>query len=86
MSKNRSSMITSLKNSIGELTELVKGVFETLSVQNEAFLQTADVAGLLNMSERSVQRYAQRGIIKCKTIGGTNFYLKSDVFAILKSR
>ncbi|WP_175470501.1 helix-turn-helix domain-containing protein [Pedobacter hartonius] len=73
-------------NLVIDLSHLVKGHFELTSEQNDAFLNTADVADILNLSVRTIQRYAHSGIIKYKKVGGTNFYLKSDVFALLKNR
>jgi len=86
MIKTLKQLIASLIIAVGELSDLVKSHFEMVREQNEAFLQTSDVATMLNMSARTIERYAKRGIIYSKKIGGTNFYRKSDVIALLKNQ
>jgi len=86
MNKTLKELTSSLIIAVGELSDLVKCHFELVRDQNEAFLHTSDVANMLNMSVRTIERYARRGIIYSKRIGGTNFFRKSDVIALLNNR
>ncbi|MCX2477997.1 helix-turn-helix domain-containing protein [Pedobacter sp. MC2016-15] len=83
MSKNLHEMVTDLTVAVADLSILVRRHLEAVKYQEEIFLRTNDVADILKVSLRTIQRYVRRGIIKAKKVGDIDLYSKSDVFALL---
>ncbi|WP_374166370.1 helix-turn-helix domain-containing protein [Arcticibacter sp. MXS-1] len=50
---------------------------------DDVWLDSMQVARLLQVSERTVYRYKLRGILKAVRVGGKDFYRKSDIFPLL---
>lgn len=51
--------------------------------QEEVWLHTEDVMKLFKKSERTIYNWRKSGVLRCEVIGGTAYYLRSDIYRIL---
>lgn len=51
--------------------------------QEEVWLHTEDVMLLFKKSKRTIFNWRDRGVLQSKVVGGTVFYLKSDIYKIM---
>lgn len=51
--------------------------------QEEVWLHTEDVMKLFKKSERTIYSWRKSGILRYKIIGGTAYYLSSDIYQIM---
>ncbi|SHE46471.1 helix-turn-helix domain-containing protein [Pedobacter caeni] len=49
----------------------------------EVWLHTEDVMHLFKKSEKTIYNWRRKGQLRYKIIGGTAYYLRSDIFQIL---
>lgn len=56
---------------------------QTPSPQEDVWLHTEDVMRLFKKSKRTIFNWRERGVLEYKIVGGTVFYLRSDIYKIL---
>lgn len=81
-------IINLLKQMINLLAEnnniLIKTIEkQTILPQEDVWLHTEDIMRLFKKSKRTVFNWRQSGVLQYKIVGGTVFYLRSDIYKIL---
>ncbi|WP_316819810.1 helix-turn-helix domain-containing protein [Pedobacter gandavensis] len=51
--------------------------------EEEVWLHTQDVMRIFSKSERTIYNWRKAGMLRYRVIGGTTFYLQSDVYKLV---
>lgn len=68
-----------------QLLEDIKAHFSAKSAQKSEWLKSAQVRDMLSISPGTLQTLRVNGTLKHTKIGGSFYYLQSDIDALLKS-
>lgn len=72
---------------IAILQEILKQAYRPLEIpvllQDQEWLHTEDVMKIFKKSEKTIYNWRQSRALRHKIIGGTAYYLKSDVYKLV---
>ena len=84
--QNHDTIISILKEQLSALKELLSQNYRALEVhspkEEETWLHTEDVMKIFKKSEKTIYNWRQSKNFRCKMMGGTMYYLKSDVYKL----
>ena len=86
--ENFDKCMENLSNNLSQIGQDIKSLMKTDQVldENERLLDNQDLAFLLKVSFRTLQRYRLKGKLPYFTIGHKTYYRASDIRAFVRER